>query len=99
MTGGRTRVVFGETLWRILSGLIPQVKLSLDHSCSSMRPSPIPSENPPFRGSERTTRARSPPKIEGLSHPRCRVLYKAGLHFDGLRVLRPPKETAFPTWG
>jgi hypothetical protein len=66
MTGGRTRVVFKETLWRYLSGLIPRVELPSDHSHSSMRPIPIPSENSPCRGLQRTTLARSPLETEEL---------------------------------
>jgi len=65
MTGEQASVVFGEILWRHPSGLIPQVELLIDRSCSSMPPIPIPSGDPPCRGSERTTLARSPPKIEG----------------------------------
>ena len=59
-------MVFGEILWRTLSGLIPHVELPSDRAWSSKRPIVIPSENLPCRGSERTTRVHPPPETEGL---------------------------------
>lgn len=71
MTGGKTIgdlacVVFEETLWRYVSGLKSQAQPPLDRPGNSMRPIPIHSENPPCRGSERTTWVWSASRTEVL---------------------------------
>jgi hypothetical protein len=43
INGGRIGVVFGETLWRYLSSLIPHTELASDRAWSSIRPIRIPS--------------------------------------------------------
>lgn len=66
MTGGRASVVFGETLGRhlYLSNCGNETPWKRSHS--SVSPITHSSEDPPFRGAEKTTLVGSPPATEGL---------------------------------
>ena len=60
VTGGRTRVVFGETLWRHLSLSNCENGLPQKRSRSSTIPATHSSGDPPYRGSEKATRVGPP---------------------------------------
>jgi len=64
MVGGRTSVVFGETLWRhlCLSGCRNETLWKRSHN--SARPVTHSFGDPPCRGSEKTTLTRSPSVTE-----------------------------------
>jgi hypothetical protein len=65
MSDGRIGVVLGETLWRHLPAANSRDRIAL--TCYLRMPTlvTLPSGDPPFRGSERTTPIRPSPVTKG----------------------------------
>ena len=69
ISGGRPGGIFGETLWRYLSGVTPRIELPPDRSCNTAAPLPC---LPEIRraGVRRIALGRSAPVTEGLQTTR-----------------------------
>jgi len=64
MVGGRASAVFGETLWRHLCLSNCRNETSWKRPRGSARPVTHPFEDPPFRGTDKTTLVGSPPETK-----------------------------------
>ena len=64
MAGGRASVVLGETLWRHLCLTNCRDETIWKRSRNAASPVTHSSEDPPFRGAEKTTLVGSPPVCE-----------------------------------